>query len=91
MEYEVNKGIGQSVEIWGLRSQYIFYGAGAVLTGFLLLVILYLLGVHYILSILTGVTVGALLVWLSIFMNAQFGEYGIMKLLGRRSRPDYLK
>ena len=39
MEYNVNKGIGKSVEFKGLKSQYLFIFAGGLLSVFVLFVI----------------------------------------------------
>lgn len=91
MEYPVNKGIGANVEIWGLEAQYIFYGAGSVMAGFLTLVICYLSGVHYLLSIGIGVGTGSTCVYLTLFMNSRFGKNGVTKLLARKARKEYLK
>ena len=41
-EYNINKGIGQSVEFKGLKAQYLFIFAGGLLSIFVLFVILYL-------------------------------------------------
>ena len=45
-EYNINKGIGQSVEFKGLKAQYLFIFAGGLLAVFVLFVILYLAGVN---------------------------------------------
>jgi len=42
-EFNINKGIGQSVEFKGLKAQYLFIFAGGLLAVFVLFVILYLL------------------------------------------------
>ena len=45
-EYNINKGIGQSVEFKGLKAQYLFIFAGGLLAVFVLFVILYLAGIN---------------------------------------------
>ena len=45
-EYNINKGIGQSVEFKGLKAQYLFIFAGGLLAIFVLFVILFLAGVN---------------------------------------------
>lgn len=91
MEYAINKGIGAEVEIWGLESQYIFYGAASVLGGFLILILFYLIGIHYIIAILSGILTGTGAVYLTILMNSKFGKYGVTKLLAVKARKEYLK
>ncbi len=45
MEYNINKGIGKSVEFKGLKAQYLFIFAAGLLAVFVLYVLLYLMGV----------------------------------------------
>lgn len=44
MDYELNKGIGESAEFKGLKAQYLFIFAGGLLALFVLFVILYMAG-----------------------------------------------
>ena len=88
--YNINKGIGQSVEFKGLKAQYLFIFAGGLLTVFVLFVILYLAGVNQWVCIGTGVVSASLLVWQTFALNRRYGEYGLMKLMARRNRPRFL-
>ncbi|MDX9777121.1 MAG: DUF4133 domain-containing protein, partial [Petrimonas sp.] len=45
MEYNINKGIGKSVEFKGLKSQYHFIFAGGLLSVFMVFVIMYMIGI----------------------------------------------
>ena len=45
MEYELNKGIGQSAEFKGLKAQYLFIFAGGLLALFVVFVVMYMAGV----------------------------------------------
>ena len=56
MDYELNKGIGESAEFKGLKAQYLFIFAGGLLALFVLFVILYMAGVGQWLCIAFGVT-----------------------------------
>ena len=47
-EWEINKGVGRTVEFKGLKAQYLFLFAGGLLAVFILVVILYLCGVSQI-------------------------------------------
>lgn len=89
-EYNINKGIGQSVEFKGLKAQYLFIFAGGLLAIFVLFVILFLAGVSQWVCIGTGVVSASLLVWQTFALNRRFGEYGLMKLMAKRSRPRFL-
>ena len=64
MDYELNKGIGESAEFKGLKAQYLFIFAGGLLALFVLFVILYMAGVGQWLCIAFGVTSASALVWL---------------------------
>ncbi len=46
--FEINKGVGRTVEFKGLKAQYLFLFAGGLLAVFILVVILYLCGVSQI-------------------------------------------
>ena len=43
--FEINKGVGRTVEFKGLKAQYLFLFAGGLLAVFILVVILYLCGI----------------------------------------------
>ncbi len=90
MEYNINKGIGKSVEFKGLKSQYLFIFAGGLLTVFVLFVILYMIGIDQWICIGFGVTAASVLVWLTFNLNAKYGEHGLMKLMSARQHPRYL-
>ena len=90
MEYNVNKGIGKSVEFKGLKSQYLFIFAGGLLSVFVLFVIFYMAGVDQWVCIGFGVIAASVLVMFTFRLNAQYGEHGLMKLLAKRQHPRYL-
>lgn len=90
MEYNVNKGIGKSVEFKGLKSQYLFIFAGGLLAVFVVFVILYMAGVDQWICIGFGVIAASALVWLTFNLNAKYGEYGLMKVLAKRQHPRFL-
>ena len=90
MEYNVNKGIGKSVEFKGLKSQYLFIFAGGLLAVFVVFVILYMAGADQWFCIGFGIIAASALVWLTFNLNAKYGEYGLMKLLAKRQHPRFL-
>ena len=61
--FEINKGVGRTVEFKGLKAQYLFLFAGGLLAVFILVVILYLCGVSQITCLVIGVVGASLVVW----------------------------
>lgn len=90
MEYNINKGIGKSVEFKGLVAQYLFIFAGGLLSVFVLFVILYMIGIDQWICIGFGVIAALALVWLTFNLNQKYGEHGLMKLGAKRQHPCYL-
>jgi hypothetical protein len=90
MEYNVNKGIGKSVEFKELKSQYLFIFAGGLLAVFVVFIILYMAGVDQWICIGFDVIAASALVWLIFNLNAKYGEHGLMKVLAKRQHPRFL-
>lgn len=90
MEYNINKGIGKSVEFQGLKSRYLFIFAGGLLAVFVVFVILYMAGVSQWICISFGVIAASVLVWMTFNLNAKYGEHGLMKLMAKKQHPRYL-
>ncbi len=89
-DFQINKGIGRSVEFKGLKAQYLFIFAGGLLGIFVVVIIMYMVGVSQYLCLLLGVAFSGLLIWQTFSMNDKYGEHGLMKLSSRKSQPDYL-
>ena len=53
--FEINKGVGRTVEFKGLKTQYLFLFAGGLLAVFILVVVLYLCGISQIACLVIGV------------------------------------
>lgn len=90
MEYNVNKGIGKSVEFKGLKAQYLFIFAGGLLAVFVVFVVMYMAGIGQWVCIGFGVTAASVLVWLTFTLNEKYGEHGLMKMLAKRGHPRFL-
>jgi len=88
--WEINKGIGRTVEFKGLKAQYLFLFAGGLLAVFIVLVVLYLMGVSQIACLVIGVVGATIVVWQTFAMNRKYGQYGLMKRSARASHPHYL-
>ena len=89
-EWEINKGVGRTVEFKGLKAQYLFLFAGGLLALFILVVILYLCGVSQIACLVIGIVGATLVVWQTFAMNRKYGQYGLMKKGAVRMHPRYL-
>ena len=89
-EWEINKGVGLTVEFKGLKAQYLFLFAGGLLAVFILVVILYLCGVSQIACLVIGIVGATLVVWQTFAMNRKYGQYGLMKKGAVRMHPRYL-
>lgn len=90
MEFEVNKGIGRTVEFKGLKAQYLFIFAGGLLGIFLLIIVLYMVGISAYFCIGLGILGATLLVWQTFSLNRKYGRYGLMKLSAQKRQPHYL-
>ena len=88
--FEINKGVGRTVEFKGLKAQYLFLFAGGLLAVFILVVILYLCGISQIICLGIGVVGATVVVWQTFAMNRNYGQYGLMKRGAIRRHPRYL-
>ena len=88
--FEINKGVGRTVEFKGLKAQYLFLFAGGLLAVFILVVILYLCGVSQVTCLVIGVVGASLVIWQTFTMNRKYGQYGLMKKGAVRMHPRYL-
>ena len=88
--WEINKGVGRTVEFKGLKAQYLFLFAGGLLAVFILVVILYLCGVSQLVCLVIGVPGATVVVWQTFSMNKKYGQYGLMKKGAVRMHPRYL-
>lgn len=89
-KYEINKGVGRSVEFQGLKAQYLFIFAAGLLVVFVIFVIMYMMGIDQWVCIGFGVIAASVLVWLTFRMNEKYGEHGLMKLGAKKRHPRYI-
>ena len=67
--WEINKGVGRTVEFKGLKAQYLFLFAGGLLATFLLVVVCYMCGMDQYLCLGLGATGATLVVWQTFALN----------------------
>lgn len=90
MEFNINKGIGKSVEFKGLKAQYLFIFAGGLLAVFVVFVIMYMMGIDQWACIGFGIIAASALAWMTFDLNRKYGEHGLMKRMAVRQHPRYL-
>ena len=83
MEYNINKGIGRTVEYKGLKAQYLFIFAGGLIADFIIFVVMYMCGLPQWFCISFGAV-------RSFHLNGKYGQYGLMKLTSVKYRPRYI-
>ena len=88
--YNVNKGIGRTVEFKGLKAQYLFIFAGGLLGMLILVMILYMANVNPYICIIIGAGGASLIVWQTFSLNRKYGEHGLMKVGARKKHPRYI-
>lgn len=88
--YNINKGIGRTVEFKGLKAQYLFIFAGGLLGVLLLVMILYMANVNnYICLAIAGIG-GSLISWQTFSLNKKYGEFGLMKIGAKKKHPQFI-
>lgn len=88
--FMINKGIGKAVEFRGLKAQYIWYVAAAVIGTLILFAALHIAGVNAYLSVPVAFGVGGILVGRVFRMSKKYGQYGLMKRRARKEVPTAL-
>ena len=88
--YNINKGIGRTVEFKGLKAQYLFIFAGGLLGTLILVMILYMAGVNSYICLFLGAGGATLIVWQTFLLNKKYGEHGLMKIGARKRHPRYI-
>jgi len=88
--FNINKGIGRTVEFKGLKAQYLFIFAGGLLGLLVFMMIMYMVGVNMYLCLILGIGSTSLLIWQTFRLNGKYGEHGLMKLGARKKHPRYI-
>lgn len=88
--YNINKGIGRTVEFKGLKAQYLFIFAGGLLGVIILVMILYMAGINSYICLFIGASGASLIIWKTFSLNKKYGTYGLMKMGARKKHPNYI-
>ncbi|MFC3356003.1 DUF4133 domain-containing protein [Sphingobacterium zeae] len=89
-KYNINKGIGSTVEFKGLKAQYLFGFAGGLLLVVILVMVMYMADVNMYVCLFTGSMASTVIVWKTFSLNSKYGEHGLMKLGAKRKHPQYI-
>jgi uncharacterized membrane protein len=90
MAWEINKGIGKSVEFKGLKAQYLILFAVGLLLVLFLVFLLFILNIPALVNIAVGITAASLLVYYTFRLNKKYGRYGLMKITAQKNRPRFI-
>jgi hypothetical protein len=88
--FNINKGIGRTVEFKGLKAQYLFIFAGGLLAILILTMILYMAGINSYACLFIGAGGASLIIWQTFKLNKKYGEYGLMKIGAKNKHPRYI-
>lgn len=88
--YNINKGVGRTVEFKGLKSQYLFIFGGGLLAVLILVMILYMANINPYICLFIGAGGASLIVWQTFTLNSKYGEYGLMKAGAKKRHPRYI-
>lgn len=86
----VHKGVGKTVELFGLKSQYLLGFCAGVMCIFILFVILRMADIPIVVCILIPlVSLVGLLRYVFLF-NKKYGRYGLMKKNAHKRCPRFI-
>jgi len=88
--YQINKGVGKTVEFKGLKSQYLIAFFAGIFVLFILFVILRILFIPLVVNFGLIFSLGSLLLYFVFKLNKEYGTYGLMKLSARSKVPKHL-
>lgn len=85
--YSINKGVGKSVEVKGLRAQYFIYAVIGIVAAFVLFFILSFI-IGQVSSIIVAVVCLVVNVSLCFYLNNRFGEKGLVQFYAAKAKPN---
>jgi len=88
--YNINKGIGRTVEFKGLKAQYLFIFAAGLLGILVFVMIMYIAGVNSYICLALGTGGASFTVWQTFLLNKKYGEHGLMKIGAKKRHPHYI-
>lgn len=89
--YKINKGINKPIIFKGLKAQYIGYMGAVFLVLLFIYIVLYVVGINQYICVAIVGTIGFILSKRIFGMSKKYGQYGLMKMLARKSIPNVVK
>ena len=89
--YEINKGINRSIELKGIKAQYIIYLAVGMVFSLLLFAVLYVCGLklYYTIGIVVATAGGTIM--LIQRLSKTYGEHGLEKKIAYTKLPKAIR
>lgn len=87
--YSINKGVGKSVEVKGLRAQYFIYAVIGIVAAFVVFFILSFI-VGQVPSLIVAILCLVINVSLCFYLNNKFGERGLVQFYAAKATPDII-
>ena len=84
--YSINKGVGRSVEVKGLRAQYLLYAVAGLVLSFVIFFISSLIFNQWI-ALSGALIIGLLSLFICFYLNKRFGENGLTQFLHIKTLP----
>lgn len=84
--YQINKGVGKSVEVKGLRAQYFIYAVIGIVVAFVVFFVLSFI-VGQVPSVIAAVFCLVINVSVCFYLNNKFGEKGLVQLYAAKATP----
>jgi len=89
--YPINKGINKPVEFKGLKAQYIWYLGGGLIGLLVVFAIMYIVGINTFVCLGMILLLGTWLFTKIYKLSHTYGQYGMMKMLAKKSVPHFVK
>jgi len=89
--YMINKGVNRSIELKGLKAQYIWYLAIGLVALMVLFSILYIIGIHPFICMGVIGGSGTFMVMRIYAISNKYGEFGMLKKLAGRRVPKVVR
>lgn len=89
--YQINKGINKPIEFKGLKAQYIWYLGGGLIALLIVFAAMYIIGINTFVCLGIILLMGVGLFTKIYKLSHTYGEYGMMKMLAKKSIPHFVK
>ena len=89
--YQINKGINKTIELKGLKAQYIWYLGGGLVALLILFAIIYIIVVNVFIFLGIIVSLSTVLIMYVYKLIRTYCEFGLMKKVARKAVPKVIK